>query len=317
MGISLHQFGIAGSKNHFYFELMRDPYKIASNEWFVPVGYERGPVENIFRDLNYSKTEAAKCMAEIEALRGVLTEEKYRQLFVDFKNLELASACWLEMANIFYNYVRYFDEKNSAYKNAMFKAMDDLTALDAKGKEILGKEFYCNFIDINAQRCNGEKVLDFIAAVKESFAYEEKARAELEGEGLTDFVLCGSGCEGHEIQKEVNFSDTVMVNGEQARITGNKRGMEWSTITAHGWFSYKLKVNPGRENVISVLAGSSTETLKMKVTIGEKEYVVDQPNAGKNTLEFCYTAGAEENSVRIRFDKISGNMPMMYNVKVK
>ena len=305
------------SKNHFYFELMRENYKIASNEWFVPVGYERGPVENIFNDLNYSKTEAAKCMQEIEALKGQLSAEKYQQLFVDFKNLELASACWLEMANIFFNYVRYFDEKKPEYKAAMFKAMDDLTALDAKGKEILGKEFYCNFIDINAERRNGEKVLDFIASVKESFAYEETARAELESENLTDFVLCGSGCEGHEIQKEVNFSDTVMVNGEQVRITGNKRGMEWSTITAHGWFSYKLKLNPGKENVISVLAGSSSDTLKMKVTIGDQEYVVDQPNGGKNTLEFRYVAGAEEDCVRIRFDKISGHMPMMYHVKVR
>ena len=65
-----------------------------------------------------------------------------------------------------------------------------------------------------------------------------------------------------------------------------------------------------------MLAGSSTDTLKMKVTIGDNEFVVDQPNDGKNTLEFDYVAGAEEDSVRIRFDKISGNMPMMYNVKV-
>ena len=108
-----------------------------------------------------------------------------------------------------------------------------------------------------------------------------------------------------------------MVNGEQARITGNKRGMEWSTITAHGWFSYKLKVKPGCENVISVLAGSATDTLKMKVTVGAQEYIVDQPNEGKNHLEFKYAAGADEEYIRIRFDKISANMPVMYTVKVK
>lgn len=304
------------SKNHFYFELMRENYKIASNEWFVPVGYERGPIQNIFNDLSYAKTEAANCMAEIEALRDALMPEKYQQLFVDFKNLELASACWMEMANVFYNYVHYFDEKKPEYKVALEKAMADLAALDARGKEILGKEFYCNFIDINAERRNGENVLDFIDAVKASFAYEEMARTQLENENLTDFVLCGSGCEGHEIRKEVNFSDTMMVDGEQVRITGNKRGMEWSTITAHGWFSYKLKLKPGRENVICVIAGSSTDTLKMKVTIGRQEYMVDRPNTGKNTVEFRYVAGAQEDSVRIRFDKISANMPMLYTVRV-
>ena len=305
------------SKNHFYFELMRENYKIASNEWFVPVGYQRGPVQNIFDDLNYAKAESAKALQIIEGLKDQLTEEKYTQLFTDFKNLELAAACWWELGCVFYNYVRYFDEKKPEYKIAMQAALHNLEMLDAEGKKILGGKFYCNLGDVHAKIDTYEKIRLFIDDINASFAYEEKARAELDQENLTDYVLCGSGAEGHEIQKEVNFSDTVMVDGQQARITGNRRGMEWSTITAHGWFSYALKVKPGQENVISVLAGSSTDTLKMKVTVGDKEYIVDQPNAGKNTLEFTYCALEGVESVRIRFDKISANMPVMYNVKVQ
>ena len=304
------------SKNHFYFELMRESYKIASNEWFIPVGYQRGAVQNIFDDLNYAKTESVKALQIIESAKDQLSREKYDQLFTDFKNLELAAACWWELGNVFYNYARYFDEKTPVYKADLQTALCNLKALDVEGKKVLGKKFYCNLGDVHAKIDTYEKIQLFIDDINASFAYEEKARAELEQENLTDFVLCGSGCEGHEIQKEVNFSDTVMVNGEQVRITGNRRGMEWSTITAHGWFSYALKVKPGQKNTISVLAGSSTDTLKMKVTLGDREYLIDQPNAGKNVLEFTYEAPADVQSVRIRFDKISANMPMMYNVKV-
>lgn len=33
------------SKNHFYFEIMKDNYQIKSNEWFIPIGWERGSIE--------------------------------------------------------------------------------------------------------------------------------------------------------------------------------------------------------------------------------------------------------------------------------
>lgn len=303
-------------KNHFYFELMRENYKIASNEWFVPANYDRGPVQNIFDDLNSAKAEAEKALKEIEMLASLLAPEKYEQLYIDFKNLELAAKCWVELANVFFNYIRFFDEKDAKYKAGLKTALSNLEDLDREGKAVLGSEFYCNFLDVHAQRQQGEKILDFIADVTASFDYEEKAVAQLEAQGLTDFIVCGSGSEGHELKKEVNFSDTLLVDGELVRITGNRAGMNWSTITAHGWFSYKVKLKENTSNTITIIAGSTTDTLKMKVTVGDREYLIDQANAGKNVIELSYPAGEHETSATVKLDKISVNMPLVYIIKV-
>lgn len=302
-------------KNHFYFELMRENYCIASNEWFVPVNYERGSAQNIFDDLADARKEAEIALQEIEQLKDELTAEKYQQLHVDFKNLELAAQCWAEMASVFFHYVRFFDEKDPAHKDQLFAALDNLKALDRVGRAALGDDFYCSFCDIHAQRQKGQNIADFVAEVTASFIYEQKARAALDAQGLTDYVICGSGCEGHALQKEVNFSDTLLIDGELVRITGNRAGMDWSTITAHGWFSYRMKLKKGVANRITITAGSTTDTLKMKVTVGTQEYLIDQKNTGKNTVELVYDADNEED-VTVKFEKISVHMPLIYTVQV-
>lgn len=303
-------------KNHFYFELMREDYHIASNEWFIPVDYTRGSVQHIFDDLESSQSEAANALAEIEALKGLLASEKYELLYIDFKNLELSARCWLELAKVFYHYARYFDEQNPEHKESLALALSRLEALDLEGKAALGNKFYCNFRDVHAQRQHGENILEFISEVRASFAYEENAVAELRAQSLADFIVCGGGSEGHKLQKEVNFSDTLLINGELVRIPGNRAGMEWSTITAHGWFSYEINLRPGTKNTVSIVAGSSTGTIKAKVTIGSKEYVIDQPCAGKHTLNLTYTAAPSETAVRMRVEKISENMPLVYEIMV-
>ncbi len=303
------------SKNHFYFELMRENCRIASNEWFIPVNYERGDVQNIFRDLSGAKADAEAALQEIEKLEGAMEPQLYNELYTYFKNLQLATNCWIELANVFYSYARYFDEKNPVHEENMMQALTALRKLDAEGKAALGKEFYCNFADIHAERHQNENILTFIDEVLESFAYEKRKVQELEAEQLTDFIVCGGGSEGHELKKEVNFSDTVMLDGELARIAGNKAGMKWSTIAAHGWFSYELKIKENQNNTIFMTAGSATDTLKLKVTIGDCEYLIDQPNGGKNDLVFDYQAKAGETSVTVKIDKISANVPLVYLIK--
>ena len=69
-------------------------------------------------------------------------------------------------------------------------------------------------------------------------------------------------------------------------------------------------------NQISIVAASTTDVLKMKVTIGTQEYVIDQPCCGKSTVELCYPAGPEESTARIKLEKISDNMPLVYEIQV-
>ena len=99
------------------------------------------------------------------------------------------------------------------------------------------------------------------------------------------------------------------------RICGNRKGMKWSTINAHGWFSYEVKIKPNTENKIVVVAGSSTESIDVKVTVADKEYIIKEKADGKKEFTFNYTA-ANENFLRIRFDRISGNTPCIYFIKV-
>ena len=38
------------SKNHFYFEMMKKDFKIASDEWFIPIGWDRGSLESVYEE---------------------------------------------------------------------------------------------------------------------------------------------------------------------------------------------------------------------------------------------------------------------------
>lgn len=155
------------------------------------------------------------------------------------------------MARCYTNISRYTDY-----------ATENLRILDIEGKRVLGKDFYCNIADVGgvgAKQGYCENILNFVEEATASFAYEEKAVQTLEGENLTDFVVCGGACEGHGLRKEVNFSDTLLLDGELVRMPENKEGMKWSTIVAHGWFSYQLKLKPGQQNVVQITAGSSSE----------------------------------------------------------
>ena len=122
--------------------------------------------------------------------------------------------------------------------------------------------------------------------------------------------------EGHRLQKEVNFSDTLVLDGALCRIPGNKRGMKWSSINAHGWFSYEVKVKPLEENEIHVVMGSTGEMLEVRVTIGEKEYEIRENVCGRKELVFHYMPDEVCDSVRVRFDKISGHTPCVFEIKV-
>ena len=91
--------------------------------------------------------------------------------------------------------------------------------------------------------------------------------------------------EGHKIQKEVNFSDTLMRGGEPFRIPGNMRGMQWSRITAHGWFSYEVKVTPNAENRIKLVIEGTNNQIDAKITIGDCEYLLSEAAKGQKEIE--------------------------------
>ena len=306
------------SKNHFYFEMMREDYNIASNEWFIPKGWERGNIAKVFDEIEGARRDASALLQKVIALKNEIAEEAYTDLYTKFRNLDLCARIWCELVNVFFSYARYIDTNANEYYEKLTDALVALEELEALGKELLGDKFHCIIGDrFDGKVNNRDMISEFIQEVKTSLNYEEQLSRKLNAENLVDYVICGGACEGHKLQKEVNFSDTLIRNGELCRIPGNRKGLEWSTITAHGWFSYELRLTEGRENNIIIEADSNTDVLCAKIIIGENEYTVKEKCKGKCKISFVYKAKQCENSVRIRIEKISTSVPCIYTVKVK
>lgn len=302
------------SKNHFYFEMLREHYDIASNEWFIPRNWERGSLNELVAEKQAAVREADELYGRILRLEDKMEAEEYRKLWVKFTNLKLVTQIWERLLVTFRDYVRYFETFDDAYVTTFEQDVELLRGLKKTGVEVLGDAFYC----LNCRKKLFDYVEAFTRDISESFAVERKATGALRAdESLTDYIVCGGAMEGHRLQKEVNFSDTLVVDGELCRIPGNRMGMKWSSINAHGWFSYELKVKPQADNRISVVMGSAGDQLEVRVTIGETEYEIREKACGRKELTFPCAAEDSCSSVRIRFDKISGYTPCVYMIKVK
>jgi len=303
------------SKNHFYFEMMKDEYSIVSGEWFIPPSWERGSLDSVMEEKASAVRDSEELLTRLVAIKDKIPAEKYANVYNKFKNLELVAKIWKALTDVFYNYAKFFELSDEVYATRFYQSIATLEELNSEGKCALGDDFYCISGDSLAGGGRYELIDVFVKDAKESFEAERRTDALLRSESLYDYVLAGGGSEGHGLKKEVNFSDTLLRDGELCRIPGNARGAEWSMIKAHGWFSYEVKVKPNADNNITVKFSSFTDTLDVKLTIGETEYKISEPISGKREMTFNYRSG-KEGAVRIRFDKISGNTPCVYNVKV-
>ena len=303
-------------KNHFYFEQMKTDGNVASDEWFVPKDYQVKDPNIIFSDLKHAKDCAKDLLEQTESLNGEIETTKYNDLFVKFKNLQLTTEAWSCLAEVFFNYVKYFEKKDEKYKDCLLGALQRLLEIDEQGKSVLGDKFLCLASEIGGEKgLRSDRILEFVQEVKQSFNYEIKTLIELEKNNPIDFVVCGGGCESHELKKEVNFSDTLFIDGELVRIPGNRKGLDWSLINAHGWFSYSLKVKPNAKNIIKLVVGGKTDKVNFQVTVAESEYLINQDNKGKNIVELVYNSRINEDKVRIQIDKISGHTPCVYTIE--
>ena len=306
------------SKNHFYFEMMRKDFNIASDEWFVPKNWDRGSIESIIDEKEGAAQEAAVLFEKIELLKDKINQHDYENLWTKFANLKYVAAVWLELTKCFIYYAQYFETNDCSYKDKLLASAESMRILSKEGKELLGRNFYCTqfdrFDDADDKAELVENFADELIAMLEA---EDRKTRQLHGKMLTDFVVCGGAMEGHKLQKEVNFSDTFLIDGNLCRIPGSRWGNSWSLVNAHGWFSYELKVVPYKEQVIRITAGSQTDMLRLQVTIGEKVYVFNESINGKKELIIPYKEENGNSFVRIRFDKIAADTPYLYLIEVE
>lgn len=301
-------------KNHFYFEMMKKDYDIASNEWFIPIGWERGTIDGVLEEKASAVRQADELYDKLLALKGRIDADAYDKLWTRFANLKYVAHIWEQMTLIFLNYVRYFETKDTVFEAKLNEALENILNLNDEGKKLLGDKFYCLNGDNMINTANLDYVQSFVNEVRESFRIEKAETAKLENESLTDFIVCGGAMEGHRLQKEVNFSDTFITENELFRIPGSNRGKKWSAVNTHGWFSYELKVKPNAENKIKVLLGTMDESIDIKITIDGTEYTVSEKADGKLEYEIAYNATGDK--VRIRFDRFTSNTPCVYAIKV-
>ena len=302
------------SKNHFYFEMMTRDCALASNEWFIPVNWKRGEIADLIAEKETAAKEAAALYEQLLRLEGKLESAEYQKLWLKFYNLKLVTAIWLELLKTFVYYARYFETRDPADEEKLESALNALLDYNKEGFDKLGDKFYCKNSTIAHEKTN---IDTFVESVRAGFAFEKARRPLLEkDDSILDFVLCGSAMEGHKIQKEVNFSDTLMRDGEPFRIPGNMRGMQWSRITAHGWFSYEVKVTPNADNRIKLNIEGTNGKIDAKITIGDWEHLISEDADGRTEIELIYPERSGSDTARIRIDKITGNVPCVFSIQV-
>lgn len=292
--------------------MMRENYCIDSNEWYIPKNWDRTSLDNLLAEKQDAVNAAEKLFDRLKLLKEKIVETEYKKLWTKFCNLKLVTKIWYLLAVVFMDYVKYFETNNDKYASAFEKDLCDIENLSDMGKALLGDNFYC----INGDFGQHDFIKDFIEEIKKSFYLEKETVKNIKStNNILDYIICGGGLEGHHLQKEVNFSDTCLRDDGICRIPGNSSGAEWSSINAHGWFSYSLSVRPRSENIIKIVMGSLDKQLDINITIGDDTHIIREQADTKKEFTFHFTECEGKDTVRIRFDKISEHIPCVFEIK--
>lgn len=306
-------------KNHFFFEIMKDDYHIASNEWFIPKNWVRGDLDGIFAEKDYVVSKSTELFERVKKLETKIDKEKYSSIKIMFTNLYYASMIWRTLVDILYDYVKYFEKNDVKYEISFYESVDKLVELDEEGRKIIGdnNDYHMNgYMYFHNEVYHVVKI--FAKEVVDSFEAEKKTYFDLQSKNYVDFIVCGGALESHKLQKEVNFSDTMLVDGKLCRIPGNRRGAEWSQINGHGWFSYEVKVTPNSTNAFTFEIGSLTEKIDVQITVNNKTFAVSESSIKGKTKLYTFTYDAKnENAVRVKIERTSPYTPQIYAITVK
>lgn len=311
-------------KNCYKIEMMRDDYVIESNEWFIPKNFKRPPLDELLATKRRAIELSEEKLASLLRIKDKLTEEQYDGLYMRFCNLNLVSRLWERLIVSLIGYAKYFEYGEEKYRDMFLSALDDLTAINEEGKEKLGiTRYYPTALGIKGSLsekidiANTDKVALYVDQAKRSFAYEAKEVAKLEKEGLVDYIITGGANERHKLFKEVNFSDSFLLEDGVCRIAGTYRGKAFSTVNAHGWFRYEVAVKPNSNNEILITAKGMEGHIDFSVTIDGEKTVIRKEADGKFEFSIPYTEKSGKDKVDIRLDRISAHTPFFYLIKVK
>lgn len=306
-------------KNHFYFEIMKEEHCLESGEWFIPKVWERGDIESLRNEKQSAVTDCESSLEKLKALKGSIADSDYAVLENKFLNLYYVARAWKYLTEIFICYTKYFELGDGCYETALYETFEELRKIDREGTDVLGDSFYINSLmnDQLGARCEGSApIINLIREVEACFICEKAAMARLKAQDLTDFVIAGGCFEGHKLKKEVNFSDTFVREDGICRIPGTNRGKAFSSVNAHGWFSYEMAVRPNQTNTVTVTAAGDDGQLDLRITVGDEIHEISEKADGKKDISVKFAESDGKSTVRVRIDRISGYTPYIYEIKI-
>ena len=299
-------------KNHYYFEMMRSDACIDSNEFYIPKNWDNPSRQSILDEKSEAEKTAKELYEQLISIKDKINETEYEKLWIKFCNLSIVTKMWhlLTLAHI--NYVRYFESNDELFSLTLEDVLNEMLNLNQEGKTLLGENFYC----INGNDGQFDYVTSFVSELRKNFVIEKDSiKSFKDDDEILDYIICGACMEGHHLQKEVNFSDTLIREDGLCRIAGNKKGAQWSSVNTHGWFSYNIKVKPNCENILKIELGSLSDMLDIDILIDNDNYTISEESKSKKEFTFRYNNKDNKDNIRIRFDRRSVNTPCVYAIK--
>ena len=107
--------------NHYYFEMMKEDYDIASDEWYIPRGWKRGSLEGLAEEKETAVKEAAALLERLTGLKDRIEKKEYEKLWTKFCNLKLVAEIWFTLLKVFQAYSAYFEAYDAKYEVALEK----------------------------------------------------------------------------------------------------------------------------------------------------------------------------------------------------
>lgn len=307
------------SKNHYYTEILRENGKIDSDEWFIPPEYKKKSLPELTEEKHAAVCDAEELCKRFMSLEDDMPASVYEKTLPKFLNLKYIARLWAIQTEIFITCGKFFDTGERAFEEELNSLLERLSAVDEEAKSALGDKYMCLYSAASDVRdVMKDRIECFIGDLKRAFHAEKKVFAELKKDAaLYDSVVCGSMAESHLLKKEVNFSDTAVTENGVCRIAGTLRD-EWCSVNAHGWFGYRVKINPQKKNIVKIMLGAVGEkdAFDVRVTIGDEVYTFHETQCRTKEIEIEYTPKDGADGVRIRFDKISPATPCVYTIKI-
>lgn len=165
------------SKNHFYFEMMKEEHFLESGEWFIPKNWERGSIEAIREENSSAVSDSKSALKLLGRLKGKISALDYDVLENKFCNLYHISLVWQNLTEVFFNYAKHFELRDEKYEKELEKALASLQNNHYDAYAVFGDDFYINALKIDQLGASNDKlpISSFIEDVSHCFALEKSA----------------------------------------------------------------------------------------------------------------------------------------------